>query len=183
MACTSGLLSPCVIVTVTGDIIVIIIVVVVLSSICRSSIITGLALALVVLCVGRPHRVTGLAESTSDWRIGDARTPTSKRCCARSGVALFDISGRSPCAFATQTLRRHSFWDSRTAGRKGLFVILWRAGVVRDILCSLVEHVLVGLLLNVVRQGNVSRRTIAADIVAVFVLDTEQCPDTAADDF
>ena len=53
----------------------------------------------------------------------------------------------------------------------------------RNILWSLVEHVLVRLFLDIIRQGNVSRRTVAANIVAVFVLNTEQCPDTATNDF
>lgn len=92
LACSPGLLSSCIIVTIAADV-VIIVVVVSLRSICGNGIVIRLALALVVLCVGRPHGVASLSESASDWRIRHARTPTSKRCRTRCRVALFDIRG------------------------------------------------------------------------------------------
>ena len=153
MARSSRLLTSRIVVAITANVVVVIVIIVVvvtLGSVRGNSYVFGLALALVVLRVGRPHSVTSLSESASDWRVRDARTPTSERCRAVGGVALLDVGSRSPCAIATQALGRHLLRNVRAAGRKGSLLSLWRIGVLRDVLWSLVKKILASLILNVV---------------------------------
>ena len=152
MARSSRLLTSRIVVAITANVVVVIVIIVVvtLGSVRGNSYVFGLALALVVLRVGRPHSVTSLSESASDWRVRDARTPTSERCRAVGGVALLDVGSRSPCAIATQALGRHLLRNVRAAGRKGSLLSLWRIGVLRDVLWSLVKKILASLILNIV---------------------------------
>lgn len=72
------------------------------------------------------------------------------------------------------------------AARHRLWLLVAHAvGWLRQLFLArcLVDKVLGRLVLDLVRQGNVAGRSEAADVVAVFVLDTEERPESTTENF